>query len=146
MAEAKKNMDSCQAEYQKASDHQKRQEELLKDAERRTRTSEATLKTKIKEFDNLQNEYDRLISIHQGMAVDGSFFALNYQERQISAPWLDQETARCRQDLFEAAVGLHRAFIDGAAKQIRHNCALFVENYCMRTLGTDDRDKLFTDL
>ena len=146
MAEAKKNMDLCQADYQKAIEHQKRQDALLKDIEHRTRTTETALKTKMKEFDNLQNEYDHLISTHQGVAVDGSFFAMNYKDRQTSAPWLDQETARCRQDLFEAAVGLHRAFIDGAAKQIRHNCALFVENYCMRTLGTDDRDKLFGDL
>lgn len=146
MAEAKRNMDSCQVEYQKALDHKKQQEATLKGIEHRKSTSENALKTKMKEFDKLQNEYDHLISMHQGLAIDGAFFALNYQERQTSPPWLDQETARCRQDLFEAAIGLHKAFIDGAAKQIRHNCALFVEDYCMRTLGADERDKLFGDL
>ena len=146
MADAKKKMVSCQAEYQKALEHKKRQETILKDIEHRNRTSAAALQTKMKEFDNLQNEYDHLISIHQGIAIDGSFFALNYQVRQTSSPWLDLETAKCRQDLFESAMNLHKAFIDGAAKQIRHNCALFVADYCMKTLGTDERDKLFGDL
>jgi hypothetical protein len=146
LTEAKRKLDSCQADYQMALERQSRQQSILKDIEEQMLAHENDLKNKIREADNLQNELNCLASIYQGLAVDASFFKLSYHERQIAMPWLDRETSRCRQDLFEAAVGLHKSFIDAASTPIMHNLNLFMKDYCMRSLGCPESDELKANL
>jgi hypothetical protein len=71
---------------------------------------------------------------------------MSHAERQTTPPWLDGQTARLRNDLFEAALALHKAFIDGAAVPIRHNCGIFLENFGTKSLGAPQKDSLIADL
>jgi superfamily I DNA and/or RNA helicase len=48
--------------------------------------------------------------------------------------------------LFEAAILLHRAFIDAAANVLRQNLSIFVEAFGTRPLGTPQKDALIKDL
>ncbi|TDB89361.1 DNA helicase [Actinomadura sp. KC216] len=43
------------------------------------------------------------------------------EERELSAPWADEEWVRARTRVFLAALDLHRAFVAGAAGTIRRN-------------------------
>jgi hypothetical protein len=52
---------------------------------------------------------------------DEEFWCRPHDELQIAAPWLTAETQRMRERCFSAALELHRAFIDAAAKPIRNN-------------------------
>ena len=87
-----------------------------------------------------------LASWHSGVFVDAAFFSKSYAERQMTPPWLDMQTARLRGDLFEAALSLHKAFIDAAAKPIRHNCGAFLDNYGTKSFDNPEKDSLITDL
>lgn len=98
------------------------------------------------ELTQLTKQYAALASTHSGNFVDGAFFSKSHAEQQTTPPWLDAETAKLRGDLFEAAVALHKAFVDGAAKQIRHNCGIFLENYGAKSLGSPEKDSLIADL
>ncbi len=53
--------------------------------------------------------------------VDEAFFRLSHAERQQATPWFPREAQLLRDAVFQAALQLHRAFIDAAAKPIRHN-------------------------
>lgn len=86
------------------------------------------------ELDKETEEYTKLAARHAGTFVDASFFSKSHEERQTTPPWLDAQTARLRGDLFEAALALHKAFVDGAAQKVRHNCSIFLENYGSRSL------------
>lgn len=59
-------------------------------------------------------------------AVDQGFFRRSHAERHCAAPWLDAEAQRLRDEVFEAAIRVHRAFVGAAAKPMRNNLdALF---------------------
>lgn len=53
--------------------------------------------------------------------ADASFWEQDDAQLQIASPWIFPEFQRARDELFVAAFELHRAFIDGAAKFMRHN-------------------------
>lgn len=59
-------------------------------------------------------------------AVDDAFFLRSHENIHCSSPWLDAEVQRQRDEVFEAAIRVHRAFIGAAAKPMRNNLdALF---------------------
>lgn len=53
--------------------------------------------------------------------ADESYWSCDDEKIQIGSPWIFSELQHARDDLFGAAFALHRAFIDGAAKCLRHN-------------------------
>jgi energy-coupling factor transporter ATP-binding protein EcfA2 len=86
-------------------------------------TLQATLTKKKTEPDRarLQAEYQHLAAQYRGLALDDSFFQKPPAERQMAVPWLDQENAELRREVFKAALGFIRAFVVAAAVPIRHN-------------------------
>lgn len=68
-----------------------------------------------------------LTTIEAGQATFGSNFAdeefwnQENSSLQIASPWISQDFQRARNDLFVSSFALHRAFIDAAAKHLRHN-------------------------
>ncbi|MBB5876186.1 AAA domain-containing protein [Xanthomonas sp. 3498] len=54
-------------------------------------------------------------------ALDEHFLSLPHEQKQLAVPWLDTELQKLRMQVFEAAMEVHRAFIDAAAKPILHN-------------------------
>lgn len=53
--------------------------------------------------------------------ADESFWAQEDEKLQLASPWIFEEWQRARDGLFVEAFNLHRAFIDAAAKPLRHN-------------------------
>ena len=64
----------------------------------------------------------------------------------MATVWFDKSASRQRDDVFEAAIQLHRAFIDCAADPLRQNLSVFVEAFGTRSLGTPQKDALIADL
>jgi hypothetical protein len=59
-----------------------------------------------------------------GGVLSGSQLArAGHEERQLATPWFDADAQRQRDALFEAAIALHKAFVDAAAEPLRHNLA-----------------------
>ena len=114
--------------------------------ERQMHEYAGSMRATSEELERLTNEYAALASAHSGVFVDAAFFAKSHTERQVTPPWLDAQTARLRGELFEAALSLHKAFVDAAAKPIRHNCGVFLENYGAKSLGSPEKDSLIADL
>lgn len=77
---------------------------------------------------------------------DADFFAGAHEDVQTANVWFDQAAGRLRDDVFEAAIHLHRAFIDGAADPLRQNLSVFIESFGTRSLGTPQKDALIADL
>lgn len=77
---------------------------------------------------------------------DADFFAGAHEDIQTAHVWFDDAACRQRDDVFEKAMALHRAFIDCAADPLRQNLSVFIESFGTRSLGTSQKDALFADL
>lgn len=91
-------------------------------------------------------ELDRDREGRSAAMVDDAFFDRGADAVQQSAPWLTAEEHRERDALFEAALDLHRAFIDAAAKPLRHNLAAALQVIDGKGLADPGKDKLIPDL
>lgn len=78
--------------------------------------------------------------------VDANLFARDHDSRHLTAPWLPAAVQKARDDLFESAMSLHRAFVDAAAKPLRHNLNAFMTALTGRSLGTPEKDALVPQL
>lgn len=107
---------------------------------------EASLTTTRAEIDQAQQQLRSLQLEFSGTFLSSAFFELGHRERHRTSPWLDQETARLRNDLFEAAMAVHKAFVAAAAKPIRHNLNVLMDGFGTRSLGSPERDALIPDL
>lgn len=83
---------------------------------------------------------------HGGLHINQAFFKKEHREKQMAAPWVGDVIARQRHDLFAASMALHKAFVDAAAKPIRHNMNLFVEDFGMRSIGSPAFDEVIPHL
>jgi len=77
---------------------------------------------------------------------DATFFSGTHEDVQKSSVWFNQASSIQRDDVFEAAMHLHRAFIDCAADQLRQNLSVFVETFGTRSLGNPQKDSIIADL
>jgi hypothetical protein len=73
--------------------------------------------------------------------VDPGFFQRDHAEQHMATPWLDAADQRIRDDVFVSAMALHKAFIDAAAKPLRHNLGALMSGFS-RTSYQDERATL----
>jgi hypothetical protein len=78
--------------------------------------------------------------------IDGQFFDLAHPERHQVAPWLGEAEHRIRDDVFAAAIAVHKAFVDAAAKPLRHNLGALMSTFGGRPLPGPAKDALLADL
>jgi len=72
----------------------------------------------------------RVARLHQrcgNRVVDGTFF--NREDVHLAVPWLDDAAQRARDQVFELAMALHKAFIGAAAEPLRHNLELLFRTF-----------------
>jgi hypothetical protein len=62
------------------------------------------------------------------------------------APWFDAEANGLRDDVFVAAMGLHKAFGDAAAKPLRHNLGVLMNIFSGRKMPDAAKEALVPDL
>ena len=77
---------------------------------------------------------------------DAALFAKPREEIQTTSVWYSQTAQALRDDVFESAIALHRAFIEAAADPLRQNLTIFCESFGTRSMGTPEKDRLIADL
>lgn len=83
--------------------------------------------------------------IGQGF-IDQGFFAREHADRHKTTPWLDTARQRARDNVFVAAMALHKAFVDASAKRLRHNLGVLMSLFGGRSLPTAEKRALIPDL
>jgi len=78
--------------------------------------------------------------------IDDAFFEQGNEQRQPTAPWLTAEEHRQRDALFQAALDLHRAFVDAAAKPLRHNLNAALQVLDGKGFSNAAKDEMIPDL
>lgn len=72
--------------------------------------------------------------------------SFNEEGLHLISPWCDQEMHLLRDQVFMAAIKLHKAFIDAAAKPLRHNLTVFMQNFSNLNVFDSDKSYLIPDL
>ncbi|HEX4955232.1 MAG TPA: AAA domain-containing protein [Thermoanaerobaculia bacterium] len=78
--------------------------------------------------------------------VDAMTMDLDHTARHLLVPWLDAEHQRLRDAVFIQAMDLHGAFIDAAARPLRHNLSVLMSVLGGRKLPTVEKRALVSDL
>lgn len=121
-------------------------EEALRDAANRRQTAE---RQRTQAADRHTAARNRVASVRERLGnrfIDAAFFRLERTEQHKTAPWLDEAQQRVRDDVFVAAINLHKAFIDAAAKPLRHNLGVLMNTFGGRALPTAEKRALAQDL
>jgi|CXWL01.1.fsa_nt_gi energy-coupling factor transporter ATP-binding protein EcfA2 len=83
---------------------------------------------------------------HGVVLTDTAFFEQEPSKRQQSTPWFSPDAQRLRDDVFISAMAVHRAFIDAAAKPLRHNLGALMKAFTTQTLPNAEKQALLPDL
>lgn len=88
----------------------------------------ATIEQREKWFEQINTQQDdRAAKISLGEAFgDNEWWSRSNEERQRSAPWVDEELNQARTDLFLAALNVHEQFIRQAATPLKKNLGRWV--------------------
>lgn len=77
---------------------------------------------------------------------DSAFFERPPSDRHQATPWFHAAAQRSRDEVFIAAMALHRAFVDAAAKPLRHNLAALMNVFQTQSLPSPEKQALLPDL
>jgi hypothetical protein len=64
----------------------------------------------------------------------------------LNVPWCDEQTQRLRDEVFLAAIQVHKAFIDAAAIPLKHNIGVLMNVFSGNNLTETDKIRLLGDL
>ena len=64
-----------------------------------------------------------------GRLVDDKFFVRGHEVSHLTAPWVPDSLHRKREELFIAALAVHKAFIDVSAKKVLHNLSILMSTF-----------------
>ncbi len=78
--------------------------------------------------------------------VDLDFFASSRETVNLAVPWYPEGAQRARDDLFIAAIALHRAFIDAAAKPLRQNLNALLGVAALKVMKDADKQQMVPTL
>ena len=78
--------------------------------------------------------------------VDEQFFGRGHEASNLEAPWIPDSLHRKREDLFVAALGAHKAFIDASAQKVLHNLSVLMDVFSNGPPQDDAKRSLLGDL
>jgi len=119
-SEAARNAATAFASHEEA-------ERLLRSAASALRAAEA----KLAEAQAAHSTLERTVDAHRARLgsrlVDEGFFQQGHERWNLASPWLPDALHQKREELFEVALELHRAFIDVAAQKVSHNLGVLMQ-------------------
>ncbi len=78
--------------------------------------------------------------------IDELFFKREHEAIHLMAPWLSDDVHRMREDVFAAALVVHKAFIDASASRLQHNLGLLMSAMAAGALQSPAQRELLPDL
>jgi hypothetical protein len=78
--------------------------------------------------------------------VDGHLFSRGHETTNRAAPWIPDSLHRKREDLFIAALTVHRAFIDASARKVLHNLSVLMDVFSSGKMQDEAKRKFLGDL
>lgn len=78
--------------------------------------------------------------------IDELFFKREHEAIHLMAPWLPDDVHRMREDVFAAALVVHKAFIDASASRLQHNLGLLMSAMAAGALQSPAQRELLPDL
>ncbi|WP_210484008.1 DEAD/DEAH box helicase [Pantoea ananatis] len=78
--------------------------------------------------------------------VDERFFEREHEAIHLTAPWLPDEVHRLREDLFAAALTVHKTFIEASASRLQHNLGLLMSGMVAGAFQSSAHRELLPDL
>ncbi len=135
--ELHESLAQAEKDEREASDRAKKAQEAHDEAGRRL----ASLQASADGLRRSLHEIRERIEAEKASGVvlpDDEFFSLPHKDRQTANLWLSADLTRMRHNLFWASLEVHRAFIDAAAKPLRHNLNALMDAFTQpRRLGED---------
>ncbi|HEV7782495.1 MAG TPA: AAA domain-containing protein, partial [Chitinophagaceae bacterium] len=119
---------------------------ILANSEAALNTAEGSVKTASINYRNAKKQVDDAKQILADHFINEDFFLKSHQDRHKISPWCDNSTQRLRDDVFIAAIHLHKAFIDASAKELKHNLGLLMTVFSGRTFEEIEKNNLLADL
>lgn len=78
--------------------------------------------------------------------IDERFLECEHEAIHLTAPWLPDDVHHMREDLFAAALAVHKAFIDASANRLRHNLGLLMSAMVAGAFQSPAHRELLSDL
>jgi hypothetical protein len=94
----------------------------------------------------LSENVDALRRLLGERLIDEGFFARGHESVHRASPWLPDSLQRKREELFVAALAVHRAFIDASAQKVLHNLSALMNVLPSGRVSDEARRKLLGDL
>jgi hypothetical protein len=94
----------------------------------------------------LSESVDALRRLLGERLIDEGFFARGHECVNCASPWLPDSLQRKREDLFVAALAVHRAFIDVSAQKVLHNLSALMDVLPSGRVNDEARRNLLGDL
>lgn len=116
------------------------------DAAAKAKACEVAANSKRSKVAKAEKTIDEIIEIIGPKFADDAFWDRSHVDLQTDTPWLSAQVQQLRDDTFEAAVRLHKAFIDAAAKPLRHNLMALFSVMRGSSLGAPEKSVLLPDL
>ncbi len=83
---------------------------------------------------------------HGVVLADRAFFERPRVALHLSTPWFAPAAQHLRDEVFITAMAVHRAFMDAAAKPLRHNLGAMMNALSSQPLSSPDKQALLPDL
>lgn len=94
---------------------------------------------------NAVENTSRLKELLGASFIDRRLHEKEHDEKHLLAPWYDKALGELRDELFFSSLKVHKAFIDAAAKPIRHNVAVLMQNLFRVNLANQKQMDLLPD-
>jgi len=124
--------------------------EEMKDALRAFLVSRSNAEASLAAARQNMTQLSQSVEVHRRILgdrlVDDQLFALGHEATNLAAPWIPDSLHRKREDLFIAALAVHRAFIDASAQKILHNLNVLMDVFSSGPMQDEAKRRLLADL
>lgn len=134
MMSAQDALAKVREQLQSAEEDEEDASRKVVEAKRNVETAESEKKDAVAALNKIIRQIEIFHTKIRENFPDEKFWSQENDILQLRSPWVFEEWQRARDDLFVETFALHRAFIDAAAKPLRHNLRAAMELIKRRSL------------